>query len=173
MDGLRNQSLRGKALESLRRHRAMWSGHLTEVTPIEHRIDLYPRTRPSIQAPYRPGHSSRALIKGEIERMLEQGVIEPAMSELPSPVVTVPKNDGSTRFFFDYRQLNASKIRDSYPIPRMNDWIDSLGEAQIITTLDYNFGYWQIPHPRRRSLQNGVCIPHGLTPLHADAYLPN
>ena len=31
------------------------------------------------------------------------------------------------------------------PLPRMDDCIDSLGDAQVFTTLDCNFGYWQIP----------------------------
>ncbi len=60
-------------------------------------------------------------------------------------MVIVPKRDGSARFCVDYRKLNASTIRDAYPIPRMDDCIDSLGEAKIFTTLDCNSGYWQIP----------------------------
>ncbi len=145
LEALENQGLRSKALEMLRRHQDMWSGHLGEVTATQHRIDLKPDTRPSRQAPYRAGHSSRILIKKEIERMQSEGVIEPAMSEWASPVVIVPKNDGSARFCVDYRKLNASTIRDAYPIPRMDDCIDSLGEAKIFTTLDCNSGYWQIP----------------------------
>ncbi len=109
----------------VRRHQAMWSGHLGEVTATEHRTDRHPGARPSRQAPYRAGHSSRALIKAEIEHMLAQGDIEPAMSEWASPVVIVPKHDGSARFCVDYRKLNASTIRDAYPIPRMDDCIDS------------------------------------------------
>ncbi len=48
-----------------------------------------------------------------------------------SPVVLVPKTDGKSRFFVDYRKLNAKIIRDSYPIPRMDDCIDSLGGAKV------------------------------------------
>ncbi len=77
--------------------------------------------------------------------MLTQGVIEPAMSEWDSPVVIVPKHDGSARFCADYRKLNASTIRDSYPIHPIDNCIDSLGEAEILTTLDLNSEYLQIP----------------------------
>jgi hypothetical protein len=57
----------------------------------------------------------------------------------------VPKPDGSLRFCVDYRRLNAITVPETYPLPRMDECIDSLGEAVVFTTLDYNSGYWQIP----------------------------
>ncbi len=57
----------------------------------------------------------------------------------------VPEHDSSARFCVDCRNLNASTTWDSHPIPRMNDCIESLGEAKVFTTLDCNSGYWQIP----------------------------
>lgn len=42
------------------------------------------------------------------------------------------------------RPLNAVKIENSYPIPIMKDWIDSLEEATFFMALDENWGYWQI-----------------------------
>ncbi len=83
-------------------------------------------------------------IKAEIECMLTQGVIERAMSEWACPVVIVLKHDGSALFCVDCRKLNACTIRESYPTPRIEDCIDSLGESKIFTTLDCNSGYCQI-----------------------------
>ena len=45
----------------------------------------------------------------------------------------------------DYRRLNAKTLADSYPLPRMDYCIDSLGNAVVFTMLDCNSGYWQIP----------------------------
>jgi Reverse transcriptase (RNA-dependent DNA polymerase) len=49
------------------------------------------------------------------------------------------------RFCIYYRRLNAVTVRDSYPLPRMAECIDSLGDASVFSTLDCNSGYWQIP----------------------------
>jgi hypothetical protein len=68
--------------------------------------------------------------------MLQTGVIEPASSEWASPVVLVPKPNGSLRFSVDYRRFSPLKIRDSYPLPRMDECIDSLGDACVFTTMD-------------------------------------
>ena len=86
--------------------------------------------------------------KAEIDNMLKAGVIEPSSSEWASPIVFGPKKDGKLRFCVDYRKLNALTIRDSYHIPRMDECIDSLGDAGIFSTLDANSGYWQVEiHP--------------------------
>eukprot|EP00170_Pyropia_yezoensis_P003740 contig_15708_g3751 len=66
------------------------------------------------------------------------------MSEWGAPVVIVPKKDQTPRFCIDYRRLNLVTKKDSYPSPRMDECIDSLGEATVFTTIDCNAGYWQI-----------------------------
>jgi transposase InsO family protein len=131
--------------DMLEPHQAMWDGHLGEVTATKHRIDLIPGAKPVHSQPYRAGTRAREIEKAEIEKMLAQGVIEPATCEWASPIVMVPKPDGSLRFCVDYRKLNAITVPDTYPLPRMDECIDSLGEAAIFTTLDCNSGYWQIP----------------------------
>ena len=45
----------------------------------------------------------------------------------------------------NYRLLNAVAEADAYPMPRVDDLIDSLGKAKYMTTLDLARGYWQVP----------------------------
>jgi len=85
------------------------------------------------------------MICNEVNRMLEAKVVRPSTSEWASPVVVILKTDVSPRCCVDYRRLNAVTKKDSYPIPRMEDCIDSLGDARVFSALDCNAGYGQIP----------------------------
>ena len=110
------------------------------------------------QHPYRAGPAARKIEKEEVDRMLRMGVIEPSNAEWASPVVLIPKPDGSTRFCVDYRKLNALTARDVYPLPRMDECLDSLGEARYFSTLDANTGFWQIEvHPSDRDKTTFSC----------------
>jgi len=69
----------------------------------------------------------------------------PSSAEWAFPVVLVPKPDGTMRFCVDYRQLNKVTVQDVYPLPRMEDCIDVLGDAKVFSTLDCNSGFWKKP----------------------------
>jgi hypothetical protein len=135
---------REKVLTMLGKHRTMWDGRLGQVHTIAHRIQLTPGAKPAYSQPNRAGAKAREAKSVEIYRMFRAGVIEPAPSEWAIPVVLVPKPDGSMRFCIDYRRLNTVTVRDSYPLPRMDECINSLGDARVFSTLDFNSGYWQI-----------------------------
>ena len=128
----------------LRKYETMWDGSLREIAATEHRIGLVSDALPIASRPYRAGPKAREAEQTEVNRMLESGVIEPAQSAWASPMVLVPKPDGSLRFCVDYLRLNPVTIRDSYPLPLMDECIDSLGDATLFITLDCNSGYWQI-----------------------------
>ena len=124
----------------------MWaSGRLGEIAGTENRIELTDRTKPIRSMPYRQGPATRTKAEQEIRKMLDAGVIEPATPQWASPILLVPKKDGSLRFCVDYRRLNANPIPDAYPLPRIDDCLDPLGVAEIFTTLECNASYWKVP----------------------------
>jgi len=94
--------------------------------------------------PYRTAHAFRSIIKDHVDEMLKSGVIRPSTSPWAAPVTLAPKKDGGLRFCIDYRLLNDVTIRDSYPIPRIDQTIDALHNAKFFTCLDLFSGYWQI-----------------------------
>ena len=76
--------------------------------------------------------------------MLKKGAIRESNSPCSSPVVLVRKKDGSTLFCVDYRHLNEVTRADSYPLPRMEDCLESLTGAKYFSTIDMASGYCQI-----------------------------
>lgn len=80
----------------------------------------------------------------EAQRHPELSIIGPFQSEWTSPVLLVSKLDVSERFFVEYRRLNKTKIKDSYHISEMEDYLDSLGQAEYFPTFDANCGSWKV-----------------------------
>ena len=129
----------------LKKHAPLWGGNLGLIRGVEHRIGLKSGAVPVRQHPYGARPLAWERESCEVERMRSMGVIEPSTGEWASPVVMVPKPDGSVCFCIDYRKLNLMTVKDAYPIPRMDECIDSLGDARVFSTLDCHAGYWQIP----------------------------
>ena len=88
--------------------------------------------------------SQWAVAEAEIENMLKRGVIEPSSSPWASPVVLVRKRDGTTHFCVDYCRLNSAMVKDSNPLPRIDDTIDTLSGSCWFSTLNLASGYWQV-----------------------------
>lgn len=83
-------------------------------------------------------------VRQHIQEMLDMGVIRESSSPWSSNVVCAKKKDGSLRLCMDYRKLNARTIKDAYPLPRIQDTLDSLSGATLFSTLDLRSGYWQV-----------------------------
>ena len=60
-----------------------------------------------------------------------------------------PKNDGRIRFYTDFRQVNDKTRSNSFPIPRIEDCKDQIGNAKFVITFDMLKGYWQVPLTQR------------------------
>ena len=83
-------------------------------------------------------------VKTHLQEMLDLGAIRPSNSPWASAIVLVRKKDGRLRFCIDLRKLNDRTVKDAYSLPRIESILDSLGGAQIFSTLDLKAGYWQV-----------------------------
>ena len=99
---------------------------------------------PIRQRPYRIPHSQLDMVDRHIENMLEKGVIQESNSPWSQSLVIVTKKDGSPRFCVDFRKLNSITKIQIFPMPRVDEVLDTLGDACYFTTLDLASGYWQI-----------------------------
>ncbi|GFU74525.1 putative retrovirus-related pol polyprotein from transposon [Trichonephila clavipes] len=68
-------------------------------------------------------------------------VIEPSSSPWASPIVWAKKKDGSPRFWVDYRRWNDVTKKDSYPLLRIDDTLDTLADNTWFSTLDLKSGF--------------------------------
>jgi hypothetical protein len=110
---------------------------------VEHTIDTGNAT-PLRSGLRRVSFHERDIVKSEVDKMLHNGIIERSNSPWASPVVLVRKKDESIRFCIDYRRLNTVTKKDAYPLPRIDDTLESLSGATCFSTIDLAAGYWQV-----------------------------
>ncbi|GFU04368.1 retrovirus-related Pol polyprotein from transposon 17.6 [Trichonephila clavipes] len=126
------------------------SSDIGHTTVTQHRIDTADHP-PIKQHPRRLPFAKQEEVGTLLREMQENDIIEPSSSPWASPIVLVRKKDGSTRFCADYRKLNDVTKKDSYPLPRIDDTLDTLSGHKWFSTLDLKRGYWQVEvHPEDR-----------------------
>ena len=83
-------------------------------------------------------------IQNHLWEMMESGTIWPSQSAWCNAVVLVRKKDGGLQFCIDFCLLNACTKKDSYPLPRVQEALESLVGARHFSCLDLKFRFWQI-----------------------------
>jgi hypothetical protein len=111
---------------------------------IEHSIELIPGAVPQMQPPYRHSYKEELELQKQLQELINTSCISPSISPWGAPVLFIKKKDGSLRLCVDYRKLNKLTIKDSFMIPRIDDFLDSLGNAKVFTKLDLHQAYHQV-----------------------------
>ena len=79
-----------------------------------------------------------------LQEMLDGGAIHPSQSPWCNAVVLVWKKDGGLQFCINFRRLNARTKKDSYPLPHMQEMMESMVRAQFFSTMDLKSRFWQV-----------------------------
>ncbi len=153
---------RQKLANQLEANTDVCTAQVGKTNVLTHKITLS-HDMPIKQKPYRCSPAKLQELKAHVEEMLGEGVIVPSTSPYAAPVVLVPKkNTTKTRFCVDFRKLNAATQTDAYPIPNIQEILESLAGSSIFTTLDLNSGYWQVPMDENSKEKTAFICPFGL-----------
>ena len=105
---------------------------------------LQPGAKPVSRPMFRYSPREVAEIKAQVTALLAHGLIQPSSSPFGAPVIFVQKKDGSLRMVIDYRAINKLTVRNQYPLPRIDQLLDSLSGAKVFSSLDLMSAYHQI-----------------------------
>ena len=83
----------------------------------------------------------KELLDKEVQYMLKNDIIEESQSNWSSPCILVPKHEGRFRFCTDFRYVNDKRKSNYFPIPRIADHIDQIGNAKFVCTFNMLKGY--------------------------------
>lgn len=113
---------------------------------------LYTNDVPPVKQALRrqPAHYQK-IIDEKVDALLRQNIIAPAVSAWGVNVVLAKKKDSSFRFCVDTRGLNKATVADAYPLPKIQQCLDSVSDASLFSTLDLTSYYFQLEiHPDDR-----------------------
>ena len=116
--------------------------------PETYQVKLKPDAEPfALFTPRNVPIPLRPKVQEELSRMESLGVI--SRVEQPtqwcSGMVIVPKKTGSVRICVDFRRLNESVLRETHPLPKVDNTLAQLAGATVFSKIDANSGFWQIP----------------------------
>ena len=80
----------------------------------------------------------------QLKDLTAHGYIEPVTSPFGSGILFVPKANGKMRMVVDYRPINRLTVVDKYPLPRIDEMLDRVGDASFFSKLDLHSGFHQI-----------------------------
>jgi hypothetical protein len=163
-----NMDQEGKLVELLRKHKTTigWTiADIKEISPLicTHRINFEDEVKASRQPQRRLNPNMREVVKIEILKLLDAGIIYPISdSKWVSPTQVVPKKSGVTvvknehgelvptklvtgwRMCIDYRKLNIATQKDHFPLPFIDQVLERVARHSFYCFLDGYSGYYQI-----------------------------
>ena len=113
---------------------------------LEHTIELTKDATPVCIPSYRIPHARRKILESEIDGMLRAGLIEASTSPWCSPMLLVPKSDGTFRPVVDYRDLNKVTVPQNYPMPDLKSLLQDIKtDSAVFSSIDLAKGFLQVP----------------------------
>ena len=113
---------------------------------------------PRASHPYRIPDRLKEGVRQEVMTVVELGIAVPSISPWASPVVPVPKQDGSVRVCVDYRRLNDITEGDPYYMVTLEEILERVGGSRVMSKLDLAKGFYQVEvEPQSREKTAFIC----------------
>ena len=106
--------------------------------------EIIPRTAPISWAPYRMAPTELKELKNQLQELLDKGIIRPSVSPWGASVLFVKKKDGTLRMCIDYRKINKMRVKNKYPLLRIEYLFNQLKGACVFSKIDLRLGYYQL-----------------------------
>ena len=138
---------------------------MTGIHPLvaSHRLNILLSSRPVRQKVRRFHPDRQKIIRDEVDKLLEAGFIrEMEYQDWLANVVVVLKKKGKWRVCVDYTNLNNACPKDSFPLPRIDQIVDSTTGQGMLSFLNAFSGYHQIPIAPTDEEKTAFITPHGL-----------
>ncbi|KRZ01526.1 Uncharacterized protein T4B_8617, partial [Trichinella pseudospiralis] len=132
--------------EVLRKYRSVFTEELGMYVGKPVSLDLDPNVTPICMKARKVPFALREKIDAELDKLVEQGVLEPVDHPVWStPIVTPVKPDGTVRICGDYKcTINKALRKHAYPIPAVNQLLASLSGGKVFAKLDLAQAYQQL-----------------------------
>ena len=101
-------------------------------------------SEPLVSHPHRVPDRLKEGVRREVLKLVEEGIAVPSCSPWASPIVPVPKKDGSVRICVDYRRLNEITVGDPFYMITLEEILEKVGGAQVMSKLDLAKGFYQV-----------------------------
>lgn len=97
------------------------------------------------QKPYPISMHLRPLVRIEIDKMIEMGIIRRSNSPYGNPMVVVPKKNGSVRLCLDARKLNLQLVDDHESPWKIDELYQQCTGVKVMSSFDLQHSFWQMP----------------------------
>ncbi|XP_073119986.1 uncharacterized protein [Henckelia pumila] len=160
-------SVKQRLVDCLKKNKDVFAWSVSELTGISaeimvHRLNILAGVRPIKQKKRHFGPEKDKVIKKEVDELFKSGHIrEVQFPTWLSNVVLVPKSSGKWRMCVDFRDLNKACPKDCYPLPRIDQLVDSTAGHQYLCFMDAYQGYHQIPLAKEDQDKVSFTTSHG------------
>ena len=139
---------------------------MTEIDPMLafHKLNVIPSVKPVSREVMSFHPDDHQIIQTEVDNLLRAGFIkEVKYPEWLANVVVVPKKGGKWRVCVDYTDLNKACLKDSFPLPQIDQIVDASTGNGMLSFLEAFSGYHQIPMHPPDAKKTAFIAPHGLS----------